>query len=155
MDHRSSGVPYLKPYVMLSAVPFYRLKMEAWGPSGLARGPPVVKCGKQFVLLVILCQGCNQEKGGALGDCLLLASREHPGNHSRNLREKLVFHSDLEGWSYCFPGNPQAVGDALCLCLSPVHSVCGGSGVRVLHPVSLSLSGFIAQEVIIVLIRLL
>lgn len=106
MDHRSSGVPYLEPYVILSAVPFYRLKMEAWRPSGLARGPPAVKSGKQLVLLVTLCRGCNQEKGGALGDCLLLASREHPGNHSQKLREKLAFQiSDLEGW-VLFPRKP-------------------------------------------------
>ena len=62
MDHRSDSVPYLEPYVMLSAVPFYRLKTEAWRPSGLARGPPAVKCGKQLVLLVTLCQGCNRRR---------------------------------------------------------------------------------------------
>ena len=69
--------------------------MEAWRSSGLARGTPAAKCGKHLVPLVTLRQGHNQEQGDALGDCLLLASREHPGTHSQKLREKLAFQVSI------------------------------------------------------------
>ena len=69
--------------------------METWRSSGLARGTRAAKCGKHLVPLVTLRKGHNQEQGDALGDCLLLASREHPGTHSQKLREKLAFQVSI------------------------------------------------------------
>lgn len=93
MDHRSGGVPYLEPYVILSASAVLQTEDGGLRPSGLARGPPAVKSGKQLVLLVTLCQGCNQEKGGALETASSWPLGSIQGNRYQKLRGKTGFSS--------------------------------------------------------------